>query len=115
MGDAQYRRRWYASRTREKKKQQITRGDILKGSHSNISRRNSYITSSHSTWLIAAIATALGHTLVGISRHITLRGLQVIQCSTSVDRSCANVRLTLEVTNDNFHGVHRLELYIVAF
>ena len=23
--------------------------------------------------------------------------------------------LTLEVTNDNFHGVHRLELYIVAF
>ena len=22
---------------------------------------------------------------------------------------------TLEVTNDNFHGVHRLELYIVAF
>ena len=25
------------------------------------------------------------------------------------------VCLTLEVTNDNFHGVHRLELYIVAF
>ena len=25
------------------------------------------------------------------------------------------VMLTLEVTNDNFHGVHRLELYIVAF
>ena len=24
-------------------------------------------------------------------------------------------RLTLEVTNDNFHGVHRLELYILAF
>ena len=23
--------------------------------------------------------------------------------------------LTLEVTNDNFHGVHRLELYILAF
>ena len=23
--------------------------------------------------------------------------------------------LTLEVTNDNFHGVHRLELYIVEF
>ena len=23
--------------------------------------------------------------------------------------------LTLEVTNDNFHGVHRLEPYIVAF
>ena len=23
--------------------------------------------------------------------------------------------LTLGVTNDNFHGVHRLELYIVAF
>ena len=22
--------------------------------------------------------------------------------------------LTLEVTNDNFHGVHRLELYILA-
>ena len=27
----------------------------------------------------------------------------------------AEVSLTLEVTNDNFHGVHRLELYIVAF
>ena len=26
-----------------------------------------------------------------------------------------NNYLTLEVTNDNFHGVHRLELYIVAF
>ena len=26
-----------------------------------------------------------------------------------------SIRLTLEVTNDNFHGVHRLELYIVAF
>ena len=28
---------------------------------------------------------------------------------------CNDTYLTLEVTNDNFHGVHRLELYIVAF
>ena len=27
----------------------------------------------------------------------------------------AGLLLTLEVTNDNFHGVHRLEPYIVAF
>ena len=27
----------------------------------------------------------------------------------------ASIALTLEVTNNNFHGVHRLELYIVAF
>ena len=26
-----------------------------------------------------------------------------------------SILLTLEVTNDNFHSVHRLELYIVAF
>ena len=26
-----------------------------------------------------------------------------------------SLSLTLEVTNDNFHGVHRLELYIVTF
>ena len=28
---------------------------------------------------------------------------------------CRHILLTLEVTNDNFHGVHRLELYILAF
>ena len=28
---------------------------------------------------------------------------------------CMILCLPLEVTNDNFHGVHRLELYIVAF
>ena len=30
-------------------------------------------------------------------------------------RGLKDIHLTLEVTNDNFHGVHRLALYIVAF
>ena len=34
-----------------------------------------------------------------------------IQLAKHITKTC----LTLEVTNDNFHGVHRLELYIVAF
>ena len=37
--------------------------------------------------------------------------LRPVVCARQTDKP----DLTLEVTNDNFHGVHRLELYIVAF
>ena len=45
----------------------------------------------------------------------------VLKCPTTSDQTFKLITgtlitiLTLEVTNDNFHGVHRLELYILAF
>ena len=51
--------------------------------------------------------------LSDILKHTYLtRHFQII-CKYNIISICLGLSLTLEVTNDNFHGVHRLELYIL--